>query len=105
MTVRHKGIMEVQSEIGRDRTILLKRTFFPSVDKPMAIEKLVFINISKQPVKVEMEFLRKETSPAANRMKEGPHKFIIATINDGEKTIAPVTQVQFAISLPGSESQ
>src|SRR5688572_11886710 len=32
--VRQKGIMEVQSEIGRDRTILLKRTFFPSVLKP-----------------------------------------------------------------------
>src|SRR4030095_7395911 len=31
-------------------------------------------------------------------MKEGPHKFIIATINDGEKTIAPGDSVQFAIS-------
>src|SRR5688572_7837869 len=68
ITVKHKGIMEVQSEIGRDRNVLLKRSFFPSVDKPMVIEKLVFINISKQPVKVEMEFLRRETSPAGNRM-------------------------------------
>lgn len=98
ITVRHKGIMEVQSEIGRDRNILLKRSFFPSVDKPMTIERLVFINISKLPVKVEMEFLKRETSPAANRMKEGPHKFIIATINDGEKTLAPGDSVQFAIS-------
>jgi len=98
ITIRHKGIMEVRSEIGRDRAILLKRYFFPSVYKPMAIEKLVFINISKQPVKVEMEFLRKETSPAASRMKEGPHKFIIATINDGEKTIAPGDSIQFAIT-------
>jgi len=98
ITVRHKGIMEVQSEIGRDRNVLLKRTFFPSVDKPMAIEKLVFINTGKQPVKIEMEFLRRETSPAASRMKEGPHKFIIATINDGEKTLAPGDSVQFAIS-------
>ena len=98
ITVRHKGIMEVQSEIGRDKNVLLKRTFFPSVDKPMAIEKLVFINIGRQPVKIEMEYLKRETSPAANRMKEGPHKFIIATINDGERTIAPGDSVQFAIS-------
>ena len=104
ITVRHKGIMEVQSEIGRDRTILLKRSFFPSVDKPMAIEKLVFINTGKQLVKIEMEFLRKETSPAANRMKEGPHKFIIATINDGEKTIAPGDSAQFAISYQAVRS-
>jgi hypothetical protein len=98
ISIKHKGVMEVQSEIGRDRTILLKRSFFPSVDKPMAIEKLVFINTGKQPVKVEMEWLRRETSPAASRMKEGPHKFIIATINDGEKTLAPGDSVQFAIS-------
>lgn len=98
ISIRHKGIMEVQSELGRDRNVLLKRTFFPSVNKPMAIEKLVFINTGKQPAKIEMEFLRKETSPAANRMKEGPHKFIITTIDDGERTIAPGDSVQFAIS-------
>jgi hypothetical protein len=98
ISIRHKGIMEVQSEIGRDRTVLLKRSFFPSVDKPVAIEKLVFINAGKQPVKIEMEWLRRETSPAANRMKEGPHKFIIATINDGEKIVAPGDSVLFAIS-------
>jgi hypothetical protein len=98
ISIRHKGIMEVQSEIGRDRTVLLKRSFFPSIDKPMAIEKLVFTNTGKQPVKIEMEFLRRETSPAATRMKEGPHKFIITTINDGEKTVAPGDSVQFAIS-------
>ena len=98
ISIKHTGIMEVQSEIGRDRNVLLKRTFFPSIDKPMAIEKLVFINIGKQPAKIEMEYLRKETSPAANRMKEGPHKFIIATINDGERTIGPGDSVQFVIS-------
>jgi len=106
ITIRHKGITEVQSEIGRDRTILLKRSFFPSVDKPVAIEKIVFINTGKQPLKIEMEYLRRETSPAANRMKEGPHKFIIATINDGEKTVIPGDSVQFAISyqaIRGSE--
>jgi hypothetical protein len=107
ISIKHKGIMEVQSEIGRDRTVLLKRSFFPSIDKPMAIEKLVFINISKQPVKIEMEFLRRETSPASNRMKGGPHKFIITTLNDGEKTLAPGDSVQFAIiyqAIRGNES-
>src|SRR5215213_5027826 len=32
ISIRHKGIMEVNSEIGRDRTLKLKRTLFPSVD-------------------------------------------------------------------------
>ena len=107
ISIKHKGVMEVQSELGRDRNVLLKRSFFPSVDKPMAIEKLVFINTGKQPVKIEMEYLRRETSPAANRMKEGPYKFIIVTINDGEKSLAPGDSVQFAISyeaVRGNES-
>src|SRR5215217_8016489 len=38
-SIRHKGIMEINSELGRDRTLKLRRTFFPSINKPMAIEK------------------------------------------------------------------
>ncbi|HEX7844609.1 MAG TPA: hypothetical protein VF476_02345, partial [Chitinophagaceae bacterium] len=95
--VRQKGIMVAESERGKDRNILLRRTFFPSIDKPLAIEKWVFVNNGKQPVKVEMEWLKRETAPAPNRTKEGPHKFVISTINDGEKTVAPGDSVQFAI--------
>jgi len=107
ISIRHKGIMEVQSDIGRDKAVLLKRIFFPSIDKPIAIEKYVFINKGGQPVKVEMEYLKRETSPAPERMKEGPHKFIISTINDGQKTVAPGDSVQFAIcyqAVRGSEA-
>jgi methyl coenzyme M reductase subunit D len=42
ITIRHKGIMEVQSEIGRDRNVLLKRSFFPSVDKPNGNREISF---------------------------------------------------------------
>jgi hypothetical protein len=45
-----------------------------------------------------MEFLRKKHPLLQSRMKEGPYKFIIATINDGEKTVAPGDSIQFAIS-------
>jgi hypothetical protein len=44
----------VLKEIGKDG-LRLKRTYSPSVDKPMAVEKLVFINGSKQAVKIEMD--------------------------------------------------
>jgi hypothetical protein len=96
-SIRHKGIMEVQSDIGRDRTIRLKRSFFPSVDKAMAIEKLVFINTGKQPAKIEMEYLQRETSPGISRSKEGPHHFIISTSNHGEKNVQPGDSVVFGI--------
>lgn len=98
IAIRHKGLMELTSEIGRDRTIRLKRTLFPSVDQPMALEKFVFYNTGKQAAKIEMEYLQRESSPAAGRTKEGPHHFIISTINDGERTVQPGDSVVFAIS-------
>lgn len=98
ISIRHKGIMEVVSEIGRDKAILLKRSFFPSVDKAMAIEKLVFINSSSKPQKVEMEYLKRQTSPGATRTKEGPHFFTVLAVNPGEKTIQHGDSTTFVIS-------
>lgn len=98
VSVRHKGITAIGSEIGSDRTLKLKRTLFPSVDKPMAIEKFVFTNAGKQAVKIEMEYMRRESAPAASRTEGGPHRFIVSTIHDGEKTVQPGDSVVFAIS-------
>jgi hypothetical protein len=55
ISIRHKGVMEIFSEISiREGVIKLHRSFFPSVDKPMAVEKFVFTNTAKQPVKIEL---------------------------------------------------
>lgn len=104
ITIRHKGIMEMVSETGRDRTIQLKRTLFPSIDKPAAIEKWVFINNGKQPAKIEMEYLRREMRPAADRTTPVPHSFIISTINEGIKTLQPGDSVVFAIAYQAMNS-
>src|SRR6185503_17041531 len=32
-SIRQKGILQINSELGNDRTIALQRTLFPSVDK------------------------------------------------------------------------
>jgi hypothetical protein len=98
ISVRQKGIMGIFSELGKDGTVKLHRSFFPSVDKPMAIEKMVFVNTGKQPLKIEMEHLHRETKIAAERSSGGQHSFIVSTINDGLKTIAPGDSVVFGIS-------
>ena len=98
ITVRHRGIMEIVSEIGRDRSIRLRRVFFPSTDKPMAIEKWVFTNTGPKPARVEMEYLNRESAPAAGRTKEGPHRFVIHTVNHGEHTLQPGDSVVCAIT-------
>ena len=97
-TVKFDGILSLESTIGTSGILALKRSFFPSVDKAIAIEKLVFINNGNQPVKLEMEFLQREVRPAAERASEGPLRFIISTINDGLKMVAPGDSVVFGIS-------
>lgn len=99
----HNGIMQMDSEIGKDG-LKLKRIYFPSVDKPVGIEKLVFINTGKQAMKIEMEYLKRDVSPAAERTSNGPHHFIIATIGEGLKTVQPGDSVMFAITYQATRA-
>ncbi len=104
--IRHNGIMQIESEIGKDG-LRLKRTYFPSVDKPVAIEKLVFINGGKAAVKIDMDYLQREVRPSVERTSDGPLRFVISTINEGLKTVQPNDSVEFAITyqaLRGNES-
>lgn len=96
--VTFDGIFSIESSVGTSGTLTLKRSFYPSVDKAAAIEKLIFINNGNQPVKLEMEFLQREVRPAPERASDGPFKFIISTINDGLKMVAPGDSVVFGIS-------
>jgi hypothetical protein len=104
ISVMHNGIMQMNSEIGKDG-LLLKRLFFPSVDKPVAIEKLVFINTGKQPVRVDMEYLKREVSPSAERTTNGPHHFIVSTVGAGLKTIQPGDSAVFAITYQATRAE
>jgi len=105
ISVRHKGIMEIISEVGRDKSLTLRRTLFPSIDQPMAIEKWVFTNTGKAPVKIEMEYMKRESAPAASRTKEGPHRFIVSTMNHGEKSVQPGDSVVFAITYQATKGE
>jgi len=97
VTVRFDGILTMESTIGNGGTLLLKRSFYPSADKALALEKLVFVNRGNQPAKIEMEYMRRELRPAAERSSEGPLRFIISTVNEGLKMVAPGDSVVFGI--------
>lgn len=97
ISIKQKGVLQINSELGKDRNIALQRTLFPSTDKPVAIEKWVFTNTGKQPVKIEMEYLYREVKPAAERSTPVQHSFVMSTVNEGLKTVAPGDSIQFAI--------
>jgi hypothetical protein len=96
-SIRQKGILQINSELGEDRAVTLQRTLFPSTDKPVAIEKWMFVNTGKQPVKIEMEYLYREVKPAVERTTPLQHSFVVSSVNEGLKTVAPGDSVQFAI--------
>ena len=98
MRIRHNGITQLYSSIGREGTVKLTRTVFPSVDKPMVIERWVFYNEGKQPVRIEMEEMNRRSSPAASRTVRGPHHFLVQTSGHGVKNLSPNDSVSFVIS-------
>lgn len=97
ISIKQKGVLQINSALGKDGNVTLQRTLFPSTDKPVAIEKWVFINTGKQPAKIEMEYLYRELKPAAERTTPVQHSFVVNTVNEGLKTVAPGDSVQFAI--------
>jgi len=104
IAINQKGIMQVNSEIGRDRNVKLKRVLFPSVTRPVAIEKWVFTNVSQQPVKIEMEYLYREVRPAVERTTPVQHNFVISTLNEGLRTVQPGDSAVFAITYQATDS-
>lgn len=106
-SIRHMGITTINSVLGNDKSIELKRSFFPSDNQPLAIEQLVFINHGQQPAIIEMEALNQERTPAEGRSSNGPLHFEINTIGAARRQVAPGDSIQFAIAysaLRGKEA-
>ena len=104
ISINHKGIMQIESTMGKEGTIMLKRVIFPSVEQPAAIEKWTFINEGKQPAKIEMEYMYREVRPSAERTTPVQHSFIVSTINEGAKTLQPGDSVMFALAYQASDN-
>ncbi|HEY0612045.1 MAG TPA: hypothetical protein VGD35_20370, partial [Chitinophaga sp.] len=98
ISIRHKGIMETSSRLlSKNVDLQLKRSLFPSDNRAMALEKLVFINTGDKPVKIEIEDLNKEQGPADSRVVNGPLRFVTGAVGAGERTVAPGDSVIFGL--------
>ena len=85
--IRQRGIMEIDSRWGG--SLILHRLLFPSAASALALEKFVFINTSRQSLSIEMEHMNREVRPSPERGIDGPLRFIVSTVGDGEKVLAP----------------
>ena len=96
-SINHKGIMRVNAEIGNPVVATLERSFYPSVDQPMAIERFVFTNVSDVDLPISMEYLKREVRTDPSRSKVQPHSVIMGTVGDGNQIVKPGKTVTFSV--------
>ena len=99
VAVRHRGLMRIESLLGRDKEVALTRTVFPSVDKPLVVEKLTFTNRSDKDVTVEVEETERvvRTSPA--RGVYGGYVASSRVVEPGERVVKPRESTTFALLI------
>lgn len=95
--ITHKGVMRMHAETGSPMLATIERSFFPSVDQPMAIEKFVFTNVSNAELPIAMEYLKHEVKTDPSRSKGQSHSVIMGTVGDGNYVVKPGESVTFAV--------
>jgi len=95
--VHHKGIMRVDSVIGRNRELALARTIFPSVDKPLVIEAYTFTNNSEKEITVEVEQTEKVVRTNPSRGIYGGYIGASQVLGSGERVLKPKESTTYAI--------
>jgi hypothetical protein len=96
--ISQKGIMTIVAQAGTPQLVNVERSFFPSVDKPMAIEKFVLTNVSGSPVTVVMERLNRQVTTDTVKSKGMPHTVIMRSVNEGNRVISPGQAVSFSVA-------
>ena len=101
---RHRGIMRVDSLLGRDREVSLTRTIFPSVDKPLVVERLTFNNRSDKDVTVEVEETERVVRTAAARGIYGGYVASSQVLDPGERLLKPGAGTTYALLISARKS-
>ncbi|WP_448633819.1 hypothetical protein [Pedobacter panaciterrae] len=95
--INHKGIMKVSAETGMPVLTEIERELFPSVDRPMAIEKFIFTNKSDKDQTISMEYLRREVRTDPSKSKVQSHSVIMGTIGEGSRLLKAGKSITFAV--------
>ncbi len=96
-SINQHGIMRIMEQAGDSRYVKIERAFFPSVDKPLAIEKYTFTNTSNKPVTISVEHLKREVTTDTLRSKGSPHTVIMQSVNDGSRVLQPGQVYTFSV--------
>lgn len=96
-SINQHGIMHIFGQAGKKGAISVDRSLFPSVDKPLAIEKFAITNKGSEPVTVSMEKLSRMVTTDPATSKPAPHTVIMQSVNDGRHVLQPGQSVALSI--------
>jgi len=103
-SISHKGIMRIDATAGNPELVKIERSIFPSVHKPMVIEKFVFTNVTDKPLSISMEYLKREVRTDSIKSKVGPHTIIMASASDGSRVVQPGGHTSFEVYYRATDS-
>ncbi|WPU91442.1 hypothetical protein SNE25_19170 [Mucilaginibacter sabulilitoris] len=95
--INQHGVMRMSAQAGNPPLVKIERSLFPSVDKPLAIERFEFSNISNKPVTISIENLKRKVTTDTLRSKSAPHTVIMESVNDGSRILQPGQSTAFAV--------
>lgn len=95
------GTLEVSSviKLGRDNSLLLKRTYFPSVDKPALIEIYKFVNTGKKKVTIETAEMHNVVTTHPDKGVAGSYKIHLTSAPSQSLDLAPGESLEFTASI------
>jgi hypothetical protein len=96
-SISHKGIMRIEATTSNPALVKIDRSIFPSVNKPLAIEKFVFTNITDKPLNISMEYLRHEVRTDSLKSKVRPHSILMGSVNSGSHIVQPGEHTTFSV--------
>jgi hypothetical protein len=101
---RHRGLLTIRSALDPRGEVTLVRTLFPSTDKPLVVEKLVFTNGSQRDITVEVEDTTKNVRTNPARGVYGGY-VISARAEGGVQTVKAGASASAAVIFSGRTAQ
>jgi hypothetical protein len=102
--VHIRGLVTIESLLGKNKDIALTRTIFPSTTKPLVLERYSFTNHSSQAATVEAEDTVKTVRTAVSRGVAGEYLITAQVLDPGPKTLKPGESVSFTLAFSARES-
>jgi hypothetical protein len=100
--IHHWGLITVDSMMG---SVALTRTLFPSVDKPVYLEKYSFTNRGTRDITVEVESTENTVRTSPARGVTGAYIISSHVPYAGVKTVKPGEGVNFAVVFTAREAE